>query len=60
MQGVSKRLGGAAAFLAVLTILIAPAVFAADRDERVSDRQFFERAKRFVVIVFSRLGGPPG
>jgi hypothetical protein len=60
MRGVSKRLGRAASLLAVLTILVAPAVFAADGDECDGAGQFFERAKSFIVIVFSRIGGPPG
>lgn len=60
MRGVSKRLGRAASLVAVLTILIAPTVFAAERDDRDVGRKFFERAKRFVVTVFSRIGGPPG
>ena len=60
MRGVSKGLGRAASILAVLTMLAAPAAFAADRDERQVGQKFFERAKRFVVVVFSRFGTPPG
>ncbi|HET8797871.1 MAG TPA: hypothetical protein VFO89_09290 [Thermoanaerobaculia bacterium] len=52
-------MGRAASILAVLTILAAPAAFAAERDRDLG-RKFFEQAKRFVVTVFSRLGGPPG
>lgn len=59
MRGVSKSVGRAASILAVLTILAAPAAFAAERDRDLG-RKFFEQAKRFVVTVFSRLGGPPG
>ena len=59
MRGVSKGLG-LASIVAVLTMLAAPAAFAADRDDREFGRKSFERAKRFVVIVFSRFGTPPG
>lgn len=60
MRGVSKGLGRVASILAVLTMLAAPAAFAASRDDRDVSRKFFERAKRFVVTVFSRWGSPPG
>jgi hypothetical protein len=59
MRHVSKRLGRAASVLAVLTMLAAPAAFAANRDDRDFSR-FLEQAKRFVVTVFSRLSTPPG
>ncbi len=60
MRGVSKGLGRAASIVAVLTMLAAPAAFAANRDDRELGGKFFERAKRFVEIMFSRLGTPPG
>ncbi len=60
MRGVFKGLGRAASILAVLTMLAAPAAFAAGRENRDFGGKFFERAKQFVVIVLSRLGTPPG
>ena len=60
MRGVSRSLGRAASILAVLTMLAAPAAFAVNRDDREFGQKFFERAKRYIVIVFSRIGGPPG
>lgn len=60
MRGVSRGLGRAASILAVLTMLAAPAALAASRADRALGGRFFERAKRFVEVVFSRLGSPPG
>lgn len=60
MTSVFKAFGRAASVLAVLTMLAAPAALAAGREDRDLGRKFCERAKQFAVIVFSRLGGPPG
>jgi hypothetical protein len=61
MRGVSKHAVRVAAALALLTMLSAPSAFAAT-DASGHDRLFdrLERAKRFIVTVFSRLSTPPG
>lgn len=60
MRSATQTIRRAAALLALVTILVAQGAAAADRDgdRRLRDR--FERAKRFVVTVFARLGLPPG
>ena len=60
MRGVSNRFRRGAALLALLTVLVAQGAVAAERDVDRGLRERFERAKRFVVTVFSRLGLPPG
>ena len=60
MRGVSNRFRRGAALLALLTVLVAQGAVAAERDGDRGLRERFERAKRFVVTVFSRLGLPPG
>lgn len=61
MRVVSNAARRYAAALALLAIVAAPTAFAAS-DESGRGRFFdrFERAKRFVVGVFSRFGTPPG
>lgn len=58
MRSLSRRFGRAAALVALLAILVAQGVDAADRNRDRGTR--FERAKRFIVSVFSRIGYPPG
>jgi hypothetical protein len=60
MRGGSKRFRRSAGLLALLTILMAQAAVAGERfgDRGLRDR--FEQAKRFIVVVFSRFGLPPG
>lgn len=60
MRGVSKGFLRAAALLALLTVLVAQGAVAADRDADRGWRDRIERAKQFVVTVFSRIGFPPG
>ncbi len=60
MTGILKVIGRVASILTMLTMLAAPAALAAGREDRDLGRKFCERAKQFAVIVFSRLGGPPG
>jgi hypothetical protein len=59
MRGVSRSFRGAAALLALLTILVAQGVGAAERENRPL-RDGFERAKQLVVTIFARLTLPPG
>jgi len=60
MRGVSKGFRRAAALLALLTVLVAQAAVAADRDADRGWRDRIERAKQFVVTMCSRIGFPPG
>lgn len=60
MRGMSRGIARAATIVAVLALFAAPAAFAADRGDRDLGRKFYERARRFVAVVFSRIGGPPG
>jgi len=57
MRGVSKGVRRSAALFALVTILTTQAAIAADRD---GGRDPFGRAKRFIVMIFSRFGLPPG
>lgn len=61
MRDVSKRFRRVAVLLALLTVLVAPGAVA---DEGIDDwgllGEELERARQFVVEVFSRLGSPPG
>lgn len=59
MRGVSKRGLRPIAVLTLLALLAAPNAVAASRDGDVGGK-FFERAKRYVISVLSRLGTPPG
>lgn len=60
MRGVSGRFRHAGALLALLTVLLAQGAGAADRDFNRGLRDRVERAKRFVIVVLSRLSIPPG
>ena len=60
MRGVSDGFRRAAALLALLTVLVSQAAFAADRDSGRGWRDRFEKVKRFVVTVSARFGFPPG
>jgi hypothetical protein len=58
MQGPLRGFRHFAVLLALVTIFVAQTVVAKERDRRPVDR--FERAKRFIVELFGRLGLPPG
>jgi len=59
MRGVSKGFIRTLALLAVLAVLTEQGALAKEKRSRgLEDR--FEHAKRFVVIVLSRFGLPPG
>lgn len=60
MRGVSKGLRRSAGLLALLTILVAQGAAARDREAGRGLPDRFEKAKRFVVTVFTRIGWPPG
>lgn len=60
MRGVSKRFRRTGALLALLTVFVVQGAMAVDRDADRGWRDRFERAKRYVVTVFSRIGFPPG
>ncbi len=60
MRGVFNCFRRLAALLVLLTILPVQSALAKEqvRDDNLLDR--FERAKRFIVVIFSRIGWPPG
>jgi len=49
-----------AGLIALLTILTAPEMFAGNADSKGPPSDRFGRVKRFVIVVFSRIGLPPG
>lgn len=60
MRSVSRWFRGSAVLLALLTILVTQAAAAKEQQRGDSLIDRFERAKRFVVVIFSRFGLPPG
>lgn len=60
MRSVSKWFRRSVMLLPLLAILVTQSAVAKQqvRDDRLLDR--FERAKRFIVVIFSRFGLPPG
>lgn len=60
MRGVSKGLRRTAALLALITVLVAQSAAAREWGDEPGLRQRFERAKRFIVTMFSRFDIPPG
>jgi hypothetical protein len=59
MRGVSKRSRYVITAGILVAVLTAPGAFAAD-DESGRFLERIQRAKRFIVTVLSRIGGPPG
>ena len=60
MRAEFRGVRRSAALLALVTILATHAAMAADRDGGRDLSDPFNRAKRFIVKVFSRFGLPPG
>jgi hypothetical protein len=60
MRGVSRSVRRSAAVLVLITMFVAQVAAAAERKGDRSFRERFERAKRYVVVIFSRFGLPPG
>jgi hypothetical protein len=46
--------------LVLLAVLMAQGAMAANREGQPDWGDRFERARQFVVMLFARLGGPPG
>lgn len=60
MRGVSKGFRRTSALLVLLAVLMAQGAMAANREGQPDWGDRFERARQFVVMLFARLGGPPG
>lgn len=60
MRKESKWFRRSLVLLALLTVFAAQGAVAADRETGRSLGDRFEQAKRFIVVIFSRIGWPPG
>ncbi len=60
MRGVSRWFRRSAVLVTLLTVLAAQGAVAAERETGRSLKDRFEKARQFIVVIFSRFGWPPG
>jgi hypothetical protein len=60
MRVIRMKVGAVGALLALLTISVAPVLVAAERNGAQGLRRTIERTRRLVIVIFSRIGLPPG